>query len=124
MSVVYLACPYSHPDPAIKELRHAIVNLYAYELMSQEIFVFSPLTHNVPLVQLGMANNWNTWKKYDHLMLSKCDRLLVLKMPGWEESPGVTSEIEYARELGLPIDWLDVSKDKIDAVSKDLFALR
>lgn len=115
MNIAYLACPYSHPNPKIKERRHAIVNRIAFDLISQGIFVYSPLTHNVPIDQLGIHGNWITWKDFDHEMLSRCDRLIVLKLPGWEDSKGVNAEINQAKELGLPIEWMEVSEDKVQS---------
>lgn len=113
MNIAYLACPYSHPDPCIKQKRHAIVNEVTYQLMSQGILVYSPLTHNVPIDQLGIHGNWMTWQAYDHEMLSRCDRLIVLMLPGWKESKGVASEIAKAKELGFSIEWMEYQEDKL-----------
>jgi hypothetical protein len=60
MNIAYLACPYAHPDPKVKKERHAIVNRVAFNLMRQGIMVYSPLTHNLPLDQLGI-------RRLDHL---------------------------------------------------------
>lgn len=84
MSVAYLSCPYSDPDPFVKGIRHTIATRVAFELMSQGIMVYSPLTHNLPIDQLGIHGTWATWKDFDHTMLSRCDRLIVLKLPGWK----------------------------------------
>ena len=107
MNIAYLAAPHTHPDPKIKELRHELVNRTAYRLISQGIMVYSPLTHNIPLDALGIHGDWLTWKDFDLEMLSRCDRLIVLKLPGWEVSKGVAAEIAHAKELGLPIEWLE-----------------
>jgi dCTP diphosphatase len=45
-------------------------------------------------------------------MLSKCDRVIVLKLPGWENSKGVAAEIARAEELGLPIEWMEMDEVK------------
>lgn len=111
MDIAYLACPYSHPDPKIKEKRHNIATHIAFSLMRQGIFVYSPLTHNVPIDRLGIHGNWVTWKDFDHEMLSRCNRLIVLKLCGWEESQGVAAEIAKAKEKDIPIEWMDCPED-------------
>lgn len=117
MCVAYLSCPYFDPDPIVKENRHTIVTRVAFELMSQRIMVYSPLTHNLPIDRLGIHGTWETWKGFDHMMLSKCDRLIVLKLPGWENSKGVAAEIACAKELELPIEWMEIHEDKYERTS-------
>lgn len=112
MCVAYLSCPYFDPNPSIKEIRHIIVTRVAFELMSQGIMVYSPLTHNLPIDQLGIHGTWVTWKDFDHTMLSRCDRMIVLKLPGWENSKGVEAEIIRAKELELPIEWMEIDEEK------------
>ncbi len=117
MCVAYLSCPYFDPNPLVKEKRHTIVTRVAFELMSQGIMVYSPLTHNLPIDHLGIHGTWATWKEFDHTMLSRCDRLIVLKLPGWENSKGVAAEIARAKELELPVEWREIHEDKYKCVS-------
>ncbi len=117
MSVAYLSCPYFHPDPFIKEMRHTIVNRVAFELMTQGIMVYSPLTHNLPIDRLGIHGNWVTWKNFDHMMISKCNRLIVLMLPDWEHSKGVAAEIAYAEKHEIPIEWMEFHQDKYEYAS-------
>lgn len=125
MNIAYLACPYSDPDPKIKCMRHAIVTKVAFELMRAGIYVYSPLTHNVPIDQLGIHGNWMTWKNYDHSMLSRCDRLIVLKLPGWQESKGLAAEIACAEKLQLPIEWMEATEEMLlTPFEDDSFSLK
>lgn len=106
--ISYLACPYSHPDPEIKALRHHLVNRMALELHKRGRMVFSPLTHNIPLIQVsGKQNFWDDWGRFDLTMLERCDELIVLQVPGWEESKGVTNEIAHAKKLNIPIEMIN-----------------
>mgnify|MGYP000945932908 CR=1 FL=1 len=119
--VAYLACPYSHKDPRIQRKRLKQVNQTVHELLSQGIHVYSPLTHNVPINDLGFNGDWLKWSSFDHEMLSRCDRLIVLKLPGWEDSKGVKAEIEKAKELNLCIEWmeplqLDVKDESLESL--------
>jgi hypothetical protein len=114
MTLAYLACPYSDPDPQVKMKRHALANRVAYELLSQGVLVFSPLTYSVPLQQLGSHRGWVSWKKFDLEIISRCDRMIVLKLPGWESSKGVMEEITYAQEIGLPVEWMEAPAETSD----------
>lgn len=88
-----------------------IANQTVYALQSKGIQVYSPLTHNIPINHLGFNGDWIKWSSFDHEMLSRCDKLIVLKLPGWEESKGVNAEINKAKELNLAIEWLDPFTD-------------
>lgn len=112
MNIAYLSCPYFHPDPKIKKERHAIANRVTFNLMRQQVLVYSPLTHNIPIDQLGIHGDWTTWKNFDHEMLSRCDRLIVLMLPGWDESKGVAAEIAQANLLGIPVEWMQYDENE------------
>jgi len=49
-SLIYLACPYSHDNPEVRRFRHQTVNQVALKLHREGHFVYSPLTHNLPLI--------------------------------------------------------------------------
>lgn len=108
-SIAYLACPYHHENPIIKEQRLRIVTEVAAEMHKQGSYVYSPLTHNHKLSELGVKGTWETWCHFDLEMLSRCDKLIVLTLPGWEVSRGVQAEIAHAKELSLPIQFLEHS---------------
>ena len=36
-----------------------------------------------------------------------CSGMYVLMFDGWKDSVGVTAEIEYAKELGIHVEYLD-----------------
>jgi hypothetical protein len=74
--LIYLACPYSDPDPAVMEKRFEAANMVALSLMIQGQHVFSPISHCHPLAQLGgLPRGWDFWKKYDSTMISRCEEL-------------------------------------------------
>lgn len=37
-------------------------------------------------------------------------RLLVLRLPDWELSGGVTTEILFAQKQGLPVEYIDLEQ--------------
>jgi hypothetical protein len=107
LTVIYLASPYSHAKSVVREMRFVAACWTTVELMRRGDVVFSPIVHSHPLVAHGLPNTWEFWSVVDRNMLSRCDALWVLMLPDWEESVGVMAEIAIARELGLPIKFLD-----------------
>ena len=110
--LIYLATPYSHPDPAVREKRFKAVNRVAAQLMGQGKFVYSPISHTHPIALAGdLPKGWDFWDKYCRVMLERCTAMVVLMQEGWKESVGVTNEIKIAKELGIPIIYL---KEKLE----------
>lgn len=109
--IAYLACPFAHKDKDIMKLRLDIVTKVSAKLHEEGRFVFSPLTHNNPLIDLGVEQSWEKWQSFDLSMLMKCDALYVLKLEGWQESKGVQHEIKTALTYGLPILELEYDMD-------------
>ena len=106
--LIYLAGPYSSPDEFVRLGRFDALNAMAGRLMGLGFFIYSPISHTHPIATAGsLPLGWDFWEQYDRVILGCCERLLVYKLPGWEESKGVAAEIEIAKELGLPIDYIE-----------------
>ena len=106
--LIYLACPYSHSNEDIKIKRFESVNKIAAKLMGEGKYIFSPISHTHPIAVSGkLPTGWEFWDKYDRIMLSKCQKMIVLKLDGWKESIGVTAEIKIATELNIPIEYIE-----------------
>lgn len=105
--MIYLASPYTHADPAVREERFRAVCRAAAELMRRGTLVLSPIAHSHPIAGFGLPTNWEFWERMDREHLKRCDELVVLMMDGWKESRGIQAEIRIARELGKPVRYLD-----------------
>ena len=106
--MIYLASPYSDPDPAIMEQRFDLVCRKAGELMNAGEVVYSPIAHCHPIaVRVGLPRNWEFWHKFDREMLRCASEVRILRLPGWETSAGVKAERDIAHELGIPINEID-----------------
>jgi len=104
--LVYLACPYSHPDEAVRLTRFNAANRMSSVLMQAGVFIFSPISHTHPIALHGLPLGWDFWEPYDRAILETCRAVLVLCCDGWEKSKGVTAEIGIASELGLPVGFI------------------
>lgn len=106
--LVYLACPYSHPDMAVRCQRFDAVNVVAGALMRSGKLIFSPISHTHPIAVVGnLPMGWDFWHAYDRAFLEHSNAVIVLCLDGWQESTGVQAEIKIARELGIPVEYAD-----------------
>lgn len=69
--------------------------------------VYAPIVHCHPLTDYDLPGHWGFWRKQNEAFLEKSDVLVVLMLPGWEESEGIAGEIQLAIELGILIDYWD-----------------
>lgn len=94
---IYLACPYSHPDPKVREQRFKQVSKAAGQLMELGYLVFSPISHSHQMcIESELYTGFEFWAELDNSFLEWCDILLVLKLDGWQESKGVQEEVRIA----------------------------
>lgn len=107
MSYVYLASPYTHPDPAVVEWRVHATRRATALLMMRGLVVFSPIAHTHDLVQFIGRQSHEFWMAQDIPMLRKAERLMVLCIDGWAESRGVMEEIELAQAAGIPVEYVN-----------------
>ncbi|MSQ96815.1 MAG: DUF1937 family protein [Gemmataceae bacterium] len=107
--MIYLASPYSHPDPAVRAQRFREACRAAAALVQAGRVVFAPVVHSHPLVEFGVPTDWAFWQQTDQRFLEQCDEVVILMLDGWRESVGVEAEIEIARAFGKPTRFLEPS---------------
>jgi hypothetical protein len=109
-SVVYLASCYSHADPDVREGRFREACRVAAKLMNEGWTVFSPIAHSHPIaasLDPKLVCDHEFWMRQDLPILAACERMVVLRLPGWEKSRGVAAEMQFASANGIPIEYLD-----------------
>lgn len=105
--LTYLACPYSNPDPDVRERRFRAVNKVAGQLMAAGALIFSPISHTHPIaVACDLPRGWDFWHAYDRAFIEASEKLIVLMLDGWADSIGVKAEIAIATELGIPVEYI------------------
>lgn len=106
--IVYLVCPYSDPDRAVRVLRFEAANRAAGMLMRRGLNVFSPISHTHPIAEAcDLPLGFDFWEKYDRAFIEHSSEVYVLKVAGWVASIGVRREIAIATSLGIPVLWLE-----------------
>jgi hypothetical protein len=106
--VLYIACPYTHPDPAIKEQRFKLATKIAALYVERGHIVYSPITHTHPLdVELAGHGTLGSdfWVKFDETFMAICSEMIIIKTDGWDKSSGIKREMEYFKEHGKPISF-------------------
>jgi hypothetical protein len=116
MGILYLACPYTHPDPAVRRERADKVNRFAAGLIRDGHVVFSPISHSHAITETGLPADWAFWKVQSLALLEVCERVLVLCLDGWDASAGVLAEIEAAERMGKTVGFhipeIDLSDER------------
>ena len=93
--LVYIAGPYSTPDP--------VANTHSVAKVASELYrtgaVVPVVPHLTLLWQLIDPQPIEFWYEYDLHILRRCDAVLVLPGP----STGTDREVDRARKLGIPV---------------------
>jgi len=105
--MIYLASPYSHPDPLVRQARFDAACQAAAGLITAGQPIIAPIVQGHPLVRFGLPGDWAFWQPLAREYLARCDEVLVLQLDGWRESEGVQAELALASALGKRVDYLD-----------------
>jgi hypothetical protein len=103
---IYLASPYSHPDSEVREARYRAACKKAAQYANKGIAVFAPIVHSHPLVPYMPAEkcmDFDLWMRLDLPMLKDAAEMHILCIEGWRSSRGVTREIQFAEQCGIPV---------------------
>jgi len=102
--MIYLASPYSDPDPNVQERRFVEVCRAAGRLMAAGHLIFSPIAHTHPIACQGnLPKDYKFWRRYDEEMLQCASEIWILTLPGWRTSSGVAAEAHYAMTHDQPL---------------------
>jgi len=117
---IYLAGPYTSPDPTIQDKRFIKLVHVTSKLMMMGYTVVTPVLSGVPLSLLDkVENSHEFWMQQDLPVLNKANEMLILALPGWQDSTGLCAEMYYARLWDIPyqcISYKDAMKGKFNAI--------
>lgn len=105
--MIYLAGPYTHHNPEIREQRFADLTCAAHRLMIEGHVVFSPVTHGHTIAERhDTPIDFEWWEDQSLGMLRHASKMIVVMLHGWQESRGVAAEIRTAEILGIPVEYI------------------
>lgn len=107
MSYIYLASPYSDPDPAVRQERYEAVCAHTiYLLTIKKVIVFSPIVYTHEIVKkFDMPFEAKDWKHYNESMLRCASSLEILLLRGWPYSKGIKAECAFAEEAKIAVSY-------------------
>ena len=102
--MIYIASPYTSPDPSVMEDRYQKVRCFTAEGLRVGLVLFSPIVHCHPLAAAhNLPKDFAFWQTYSLAMIDLAKMVLVLQLPGHETSRGVQDEIQYCKEKNIPL---------------------
>jgi hypothetical protein len=113
--MIYVASVYSL-DAKSNNFKDAMTRQFRYEytmkrvaqLLKQGEHAYSPIVHGHEMGKVfNFPKSYQFWQDNDRHMIDLCDKVVVLKMEGWQRSEGVCDEIRYAESLGKTVEYLD-----------------
>ena|SRR5258706_15989331 len=107
----YLGSPYKKYREG-PTMAYVVACQEAARLISSGVPVFSPIAHAHPIAMFGNINPLahEIWLPADQPLMNAARGLIVLKMEGWEESYGLTVEIDAFTRAEKPIVYLGVGE--------------
>jgi len=115
--MIYLASPYSDPDPDVRQFRYEAAEEFVWEqTFVKERFIYSPIVymHNAGL-RFGGATDAKTFAHANYLSFSKsASALWILTIPGWRTSIGTKLEYIWAKKLDRPFHFVDPDGTLLD----------
>jgi len=103
----YLATPYSkHPGGLDMAFRHACVAAAHCIRLGRR--VYCPIAHSHPIAIHGVIDPYDhdIWLPQDQPFMDGADGIIIVQMPGWEESHGISVEIEVFSRAGKPVEYM------------------
>lgn len=114
MKIIYVASPYTHDSQAVRDARFDVVTGYAAALWGAGMGVYSPLTQTHEAARrVALPTEWEFWQAQCRAFLSICSEVHILMLPGWRDSVGVRAELDIARGMSLPVEYVAPGGDSL-----------
>lgn len=105
--MIYLAQPYTHPDPAVRAKRYDAALHVTADYTKLGFLIYSPIVHyhNVAL-RHNLPSDFHFWRVLNFSALARCNEIWILPLTDWEKSLGLKAEIREAIRLNIPATYL------------------
>lgn len=105
----YLATPYSKWAHGLEDA-NVVAQKLAARLMEHRVPVFCPIAHTHGIAQYVTQvdkRDFDFWLGADKPLVDAAYGVLVVDLPGWRKSRGITQEISWARATNKPLYLMD-----------------
>lgn len=108
----YLSNPYNGTEIE-KQQRAEICAEVCFHFIKRKIPVISPIVHNHSIYQhpdiapeinkLSGSERFDLIMGFDLALLKSAKAMLLLQLPGWQQSKGVAAELEFCQQNNIPV---------------------
>lgn len=129
--MIYVASPYSHikgidtnASPELTREQRYVLTMQAMAIWSKQgEFVYSPIVHCHEVAKLfGLPTNFEFWDTYNKDFIRASTEVWVLCLPNWQESRGVTAEVQFSASIQKKVRYWEFSSDF--EILVEIFAIR
>lgn len=100
----YLAGPYTN-SPMERYEQHLEASAI---LIKNGYVIYSPIVHCHPMaLKYQLPGNFEFWQRFNHVMITWSNGVLLLKLPGWEKSGGVRDELNFCFDNNIKVWGVD-----------------
>lgn len=112
---IYVASPYSDPDPYVREDRYLTVMGYTADLIRRKVAAFSPIVYSHDMaIRHNFPKDYMFWQRFNTAMLLSAEAVHILCMDGWKDSKGIDVEIELCKEIYKRVYKVDPSTYQLE----------
>ena len=106
--IEYLGLTYTDSDPLMENWRADISDRIAADLFVHGRIIFAPISawHHIARKH-DLPGTFERWSELDEEFIKISTKLLIITLPGWEDSVGVAGEIKLANKYNVPIEYID-----------------
>ena len=101
--MVYIASPYTHTDRMVVRARVKAAQAVAADIVNHGKGAFSPVLYTHTLLEATGVIPPNGWYQFDLHFLENAGEMLILELPGWEDSQGIMIEKAFAHGRRIPV---------------------
>lgn len=107
--MIYVASPYSHPDPLVMEERYQQAQQWVGENAPKFAeLLYSPIVYWHPIAVLhNLPRDAFYWQQVNEDTMRAASSMILLELPDYQSSVGVNLELVLAEELGLQVKRVD-----------------
>lgn len=101
---IYVASPYTHPDPVVMAERAHRAMDYTAGLIMEGKWAYSPIVHcHEMAIKFNFPVHHDFWMGFDAAMIAPCKEVHVLQLEGWEQSKGIEHELKFCSLIQKPV---------------------
>ena len=101
MGYLYIATPYGSEDPNVVKIRTEYATRLNRYLHQCGIMAYVPVAYTT--IDLDQNIPEDHWYDFGLAMLEHADALIVVQLPGWEQSKGIELEKWFADKNGIVV---------------------